>query len=249
MKYLSILLCLTLLACNQPGTTSVKKQQTDTNAVDTIIETQIEKKIEPGFKMHKLYTKTLEDGTVIQTFEAVDSTLKITRGVYERREYFKVIQKTESGEKVIQPMTNFLDNLCNSYSAVSIISNDFKGHKKCNSEIPRIVVSKESEDNYYLSYFTDSLVFSKKILCSWFLFNQEVREHDIKEYNGQYIHIWLRDTATGKADQEFVAIGSSGVLGVYEFFIPYEKQRLPHYFTKTWKLETGRIKTVKDSCL
>ncbi len=249
MKKLSIIVCATLLGCSQPETTSVKTKQADTTAIEAAPKVHAEKKYEPGFKMRKLYSKTLEDGTIIQTFEAVDSTLQISRDVYERREYFKVIKKTDDGEKVIQPMTNFLDNLCNSYSAVIIIDNDFKGHKKCDSKIPRIVVSKQSKDNYYLSYFNDSLVFSKKIIGSWFLFNQEVREHDIKEYNGQYIHFWLQDTTTAMADQEFVAIGSSGVYGVYEFFIPYKRQRLPHYFTKTWKLETGRIETVRDSCL
>ncbi len=247
MQKLSLFLCLTLLACSQPESTSVEVESTD-SIIETVVETQVAKERKPGFKMYSLYSKNLDDGTEIQSFEAVDSTLQISRDVYERREYFKVIKKTDDGEKVIQPMTNFLDNLCNSYSAVSIISNDFIGHKKCNSEIPRIVVSKQSKDNYYLSYFNDSLVFSKKIIGSWFLFNQEVREHDIKEYNGQYIHLWLQDTATGIAVQEFVAIGSSGVYGVYEFFIPYKEQRLPRYFTKTWKLETGRIKTVRDSC-
>ncbi len=248
MKNPSIYLSLTLLACSQPESTIIQEESTD-SFLKTAVETRKVKERKPDFKMYPLYSTSLDDGRIIRSFEAVDSTREIKPGIYERKEYFKVAKKTESGEKVIKPMTNFLDNLCNSYSAVTVIENDFKVLKECNTEIPRIEVTKESEDQYFLTYFSDSLVFSKMIIYSRNVMGGEINEHHITEYNGHYIHLWLKDTLTGMADEEFVAIGGSGVNGVYEFFIPYKKQRVPHYFTKTRKLETGRIETVEDECL
>lgn len=95
---------------------------------------------------------------------------------------------------------------------------------------PKIIIDNEDNNNYYVSYFEDELMFRKKIISTYMSYHLKGNRSEIENYNGRYIQLWLMDPITKEIDDRFLAIGSSGNEFVYEFHFPYG-YKIGIYFT------------------